>query len=459
MRADAGLAFAAGAWERDRPPDPPLARTTHPTVFLGAHRALVFGGETRDSHLSPMVNTNDTWIYRTDERRFEEVRSELAPAPRCHQPAAYSPDHDVVLYSGGWRNDDRYVPTEDARDVPAGQILRGHVALRLRARAVAPLEVRAAGRAATPRSSTTRRRGASSSTRSATCGRSTPRPRSGAERPRPRVVGPRGEPAEVPRGASTQGGYDPATGLIVMFGAEHAQPDGAVLYGNPTMVYDVRRERAHRPRAERRAGAARALRPRLQPAAGRVRGVRRLCAASTTTRWADLWTYHVGEDRWTRPPGVERAERARRVLRDGVRPGARRVRAAVRSPRVDALPERGLAPAPRPPLRRRARRTCSTEPGFAGLDRVHIDWSGTEGASCEAALAVSPDAVEWSALEAARTRRRTRAARAFVKVSLVGRGADLEVRALGFAAGDEPPLRDTRRIELRLPPLGAGGAR
>ncbi len=103
---DGVLRWTEGQWRRDRPDVRPLARTTHPTIYLGAHRIFVFGGETRDTHLPPMVNTNDTWIYRPDRRAWRRVAVDgPAPPPTCHQAAAFSPDHGVVLYPGGWRND------------------------------------------------------------------------------------------------------------------------------------------------------------------------------------------------------------------------------------------------------------------------------------------------------------------------------------------------------------------
>ncbi len=99
------LRWVPGHWERLETPVRPLARTTHPQAFLGNHRVLVFGGETRDTHLWPMVNTADTWIFRTDLGSWERLQPGLEPAPRCHESVAYSPDHDLVLLAGGYVND------------------------------------------------------------------------------------------------------------------------------------------------------------------------------------------------------------------------------------------------------------------------------------------------------------------------------------------------------------------
>ena len=94
-----------GHWERIHAPHPPVARTTHPTVYVGDQRVFIFGGETRDTHAWVWGCTNDTWIFHTGEGRWERIESEAAPEPACHQAAAYSPDHGIVLYPGGWRND------------------------------------------------------------------------------------------------------------------------------------------------------------------------------------------------------------------------------------------------------------------------------------------------------------------------------------------------------------------
>jgi hypothetical protein len=94
-----------GHWRRIRALDPPLARTCHPTVSLGNGSLFVFSGEVRDSHLPPMRNVQDTWMFHAREERWERLATSTVPPGRCHQQAAYSPDADVVLMSAGWGND------------------------------------------------------------------------------------------------------------------------------------------------------------------------------------------------------------------------------------------------------------------------------------------------------------------------------------------------------------------
>lgn len=99
------LRWAPARWRRVVTDDAPAPRTTHPTVSLGGGRTFVFGGETRDTELWPMVNTNDTWLFDSARQTWSYVPASVAPEARCHMPAAYSPDHDLVLVHGGWRND------------------------------------------------------------------------------------------------------------------------------------------------------------------------------------------------------------------------------------------------------------------------------------------------------------------------------------------------------------------
>jgi len=100
----AGLRWAPARWSELRPPHAPPPRTTHPLVSLGGGRVFTYGGETRDTHVWPMHDTGDTWLFDGARGDWTQVASGSGPSPRCHMPAAYSPDHDLVLLVGGWLN-------------------------------------------------------------------------------------------------------------------------------------------------------------------------------------------------------------------------------------------------------------------------------------------------------------------------------------------------------------------
>ena len=98
--------WVPGQWRRDEVDLRPQPRTTQALAYIGGSRLWMYGGETRDCQSGPFENTDDTWIYDIAAQRWERVATGgPAPSPRCHQMAAYSPDHDLVLLPGGWRND------------------------------------------------------------------------------------------------------------------------------------------------------------------------------------------------------------------------------------------------------------------------------------------------------------------------------------------------------------------
>jgi concanavalin A-like lectin/glucanase superfamily protein/galactose oxidase-like protein len=103
--ANGVLRWVPARWRELETRGAPPPRTTHPTVALGGRRMWIFGGETRDTDLGPMRNTDDTWVLDMGTAGWERVPTSAAPSPRCHVPAAYSPDHDLVLLQGGWKND------------------------------------------------------------------------------------------------------------------------------------------------------------------------------------------------------------------------------------------------------------------------------------------------------------------------------------------------------------------
>lgn len=456
-----GLRWVPAHWDRDHPPDPPLARTTHPIVFLGNHQAFLFGGETRDSHLPPMVNTNDTWIYHLQEARWEELAGAPAPIPRCHQPAAYSPDHDVVFYFGGWRNDERYVPAPEAVDIPRGQVFRDTWLFDCARRAWR--QVRPGQWEAPTLSDATivyhppsRRFLVFSSGRFWTFDPATER---WQHLPAPRVVGPHGDRARLPPGGSTMGGYDPATGLIVLFGSEHGQPDGSNLYGNATSVYDVAanvltlRAPDPVPLPRVRSGFAYSDRLGVFVLFGGVQG-------QFKPRHGDLWTYHVGQDRWTEveasnPPSSRGGyfgmaydpELDVFALLGGRHAGNRFLNEAWRL-RLDPRAEARAA-------------FVFDRAAFPALERVRVDWEGPPGSELALELALSSDGRTWSALAQDARPAPADAAR-FVKLELRARpdahAIGPAIRALGFVSGSEAPLPAGRqRIVRALPAFSPVG--
>lgn len=230
-----GLAWVEGQWREDRPPVRPLARTTHPTVYVGDHRILIYGGETRDTHVRPWRNTDDTWIYAADQARWKRVAAGgPAPSPRCHEGAAWSPDHGLVFYPGGWRND--RLGAEEYKDVwvyivaeerweqrtpsgpPLAKLSNASVvydpALKLflvwKAPLVFPYD-----------------------------------PQRNAWLP-PQLVAffdAQGAPLERAFGASAMIGFDPESERIVIFGGESSR-DGQLAYHDDTLLYEPRENRA-----------------------------------------------------------------------------------------------------------------------------------------------------------------------------------------------------------------------
>ncbi|MEX1024048.1 MAG: hypothetical protein WD226_03130 [Planctomycetota bacterium] len=99
-----GLVWSPGQWRQDDTDAGPRPRTTHPTVGLGDGRVLIFGGETRDSHVGPQANDAEVWIYDARRRAWRRAKTNAGPSPRCHLGAAYSAARDEVVLTGGWCN-------------------------------------------------------------------------------------------------------------------------------------------------------------------------------------------------------------------------------------------------------------------------------------------------------------------------------------------------------------------
>jgi N-acetylneuraminic acid mutarotase len=107
LAEDSGLRRVDGHWRRIEAVDGPLPRTTHASAYIGQHRILMFGGETRDSWTYPFRNTDDTWIFHTDEERWERLETDVAPERRCHQAMAFAPDLDLVILASGFENESK----------------------------------------------------------------------------------------------------------------------------------------------------------------------------------------------------------------------------------------------------------------------------------------------------------------------------------------------------------------
>ncbi len=227
---DGRLRWVPAQWTELDPEARPMARTTHPTVFVGAHRALVFGGETRDTHVAKMVNTADTWLFHTDTARWERVETARAPSPRCHQSAAYSPDHGLVLLVGGFRNDaGDYQVHDDAwvYDVPG--------------RAWRALEPEGYPRRPTADNCLLYSPGRRAFLHIAADGAAlwSPDEDRWTRLPTPRVQDPRG--AELPGplfGPSITAGLDPRTGKVLLFGGVDAAGEERGFHAR-TYEYDL----------------------------------------------------------------------------------------------------------------------------------------------------------------------------------------------------------------------------
>jgi hypothetical protein len=222
------LRWVPARWHEIRTPGAPAPRTTHPTVYIGSRRVLTFGGETRDTHLGPMRNTRDTWIFDGAARRWECVPTALAPEPRCHVPAAYSPDHDLVLLVGGWRND--MVPGSNYDDTWVYRVSQRR------------WEKRAPGGDAVGRGSDYGMVYLPALRRFLLLRNNhnllyDPVADRWQRLPPPAAFTESGSPTTYSAGASHMCGLDPATGLVVVFGGAHGPQ--SLTFSDETALYDV----------------------------------------------------------------------------------------------------------------------------------------------------------------------------------------------------------------------------
>jgi hypothetical protein len=281
------LRWVPARWRRLETIGAPAPRTTHPIVALGGGRTLVFGGETRDTHQWPMVNTDDTWIFERATRTWSFVPTTSAPAPRCHMPAAYSPDHDVVLVQGGWRNDSTpgliyddtwlFHVTEQRWEqvfppTPRPGATSDHGLVYLPAKRAFLMLLRDVAWTFDPLTLRWRLLGTTS------------------------VVDEAGQPASFLFGASTACALDPTTGLVVLYGGSYGNPptvftDTTVLYDVDTNTYTVLAPPV-RPPARVRGGFARDARSGRFVLFGGVQD-------QYSQRKDDLWVFDPRARTWT----------------------------------------------------------------------------------------------------------------------------------------------------------------
>lgn len=286
---DGGARWVPGAWERIPTDAGPTARTAHPVVYVGGHRALVFGGEVRDTHVPGMVNGDDTWLWDLAARRWQEVAPGPRPSPRCHLPAAWSPAHDLLLLVGGWFNGG-----------PDKRVLADAWAFRPGTGRWQPLETRGVRLPKQSDAGLVYHAGLERFllfTSRATF-EYDPAQDLWARRPAPAVVDEGGAPATLLPVISPIMGYDPVTAEIVRFGGAY-QDQGRRLYTDQTALFDARANRwtvlrpPTAPGARVRSAFAYDTRRRRFVLFGGVRD-------QFSERSADLWTFDTATRRWTR---------------------------------------------------------------------------------------------------------------------------------------------------------------
>lgn len=285
---DDGLAWVPGQWTRSKAIENPLPRTAHPVVYVGDHRALIFGGEIRDTHTPPMINRGETWLYELASQSWQRTGVAPAPPPRCHLPAAYSPDHHLLLLVGGWFNGgpDKFVMSDTwTLDVQTGRWQqRKPSGVKMPRQSDAGLVYHPPSKRFLLFTNTSQFAYDPAQDR--------------WERiAKPSAVDRDGNPTERLGRISPMTGFDPATQQIVSFGGAR-QHDGQRVYVGDTALYDVAKNRwtvlapkvAPSPRV--RSGFAYDSRRGRFVLFGGVRD-------QFSTRDRDLWSFDTRSGEWT----------------------------------------------------------------------------------------------------------------------------------------------------------------
>jgi N-acetylneuraminic acid mutarotase len=82
------------AWEQIRSDRSPVERYFHSMSFLKMGYALLFGG------ISHSIGLNDTWVFNLHEKRWEPVMLDHSPSPRRYHAMEYESIGNSILYGG-----------------------------------------------------------------------------------------------------------------------------------------------------------------------------------------------------------------------------------------------------------------------------------------------------------------------------------------------------------------------
>jgi hypothetical protein len=431
---DDGLAWVPGQWTRSQARDNPLPRTAHPVVYVGDHRALIFGGEVRDTHTPPMINRGETWLYDLVRQSWQRTGVAPAPPPRCHLPAAYSPDHHLLLLVGGWFNGgpDKFVLSDTwTLDVRSG---------RWQQRAPSGVKMPRQSDAGLVYHPPSKRFLLFTYTSQYAYDPAQDRWQQIAK---PSVVDRDGKPAERLGRISPMTGFDPTTQQIVSFGGAR-QHDGGRIYVGDTALYDAGRNQwtvlapKRAPSARVRSGFAYDSRRGRFVLFGGVRD-------QFSTRDRDLWSFDARSGEWT-PLEAANPPSARGGFY-GMAYDAERDEFALIAGRhsVERFHDEAWHLSLDPAVPGRATWVFDRE-AVAGADRVQVEFGGDGAPSLE--VATSSDAIAWS--EPASAARFVRVAIGFPPVA-ENAATPLRVRRVELTNGKAPCAGRAGCIERPLP--------